>query len=216
MHIETAVWVRDALAGVSLPASGRVIDVGSSTLHYRTVEQPHVEREVMAPLRARGLRITHLDAKAAVGVDVVEDLDVATPELADRLGTFDLVLCLDLLAHVNQPASALDAVVSLLGEGGWLVSTMPESHRRTPDPRDNAWRPTPRELAGEYGRRGLETARAESVRIDDDRYYRGLLSRPSWAPVGERFWFPLPGFSERARRRVPRWRWRESCVLVGR
>jgi SAM-dependent methyltransferase len=212
MYVENAAWVRDALAATRLPEGARAIDAGSSTLHYRTVEQPHVEREVMAPLRARGIRITHLDAKAAEGVDVVADLDGAT---AGRLGTFDLVLCLDLLAHVREPAITLDAVAALVAAGGWLVSTTPGSYRRTPDPHDNRWRPDPRELAAEYERRGLETVRAESVRIDDLRYYRGLKSRPSWVPAGG-VWLPLPGFSERLRRRVPRWRWRESCVLLRR
>jgi hypothetical protein len=59
-------------------------------------------------------------------------------------------------------------------------------------------------------------ALTSSVRIDDDRYYRGLLSRPRRVPVGGRFWCPLPGGSDRLRRRVPRWRWRESCVLARR
>lgn len=215
MYVENAAWVRDALAAIPLAEGARAIDAGSSTLHYRTVEQPHVEREVLAPLRERGIRITHLDAKDAEGVDVVEDLDAVGARAAERLGTFDLVLCLDLLAHVRQPATTLDAVASLVGPGGWLVSTTPGAYRRTPDPHDNGWRPHPGELAAEYARRGLETVRAESVRIDDDRYYRGLKSRPSRIPVGGR-WLPLPGVSERLRRAVPRWRWRESCVLVRR
>ena len=216
MYIENAAWVRAALAGVDLPENARAIDVGSSTLHYRTVEQPHVEREVLAPLRARGVRLTHLDAKADEGVDVIQDLDAATHELAERVGTFDLVLCVGLLGYVKEPANTLDVVVSLVGEGGWLVSTTPESYRRTRDPHDNMWRPTARELAAEYQRRGLEVVRAESVRIDDSRYYHGLKSRPSWTPLGGRIWLPLPGFTDQLRRRVPRWRWRESCVLARR
>jgi SAM-dependent methyltransferase len=216
MYIENAAWVRDALAGLLLPEGARAIDIGSSTLHYRTVEQPHVECEVMAPLRERGVQITHLDGKDTEGVDVVQDLDAATPELADRLRTFDLVLCIGLLGYVKDPVNALDVVASLVGEGGWLVSTTPESYRRTLDPYDNRWRPTPRELAREYELRGFETIRAESVRIDDDRYYRGFMSRPSWVPIGERLWLPMPGGSDRLRRRVPRWRWRESCVLAQR
>ena len=215
MYIENAAWVRDALAVISLPQNARVIDVGSSTLHYRTIEQPHVEREVLAPLRERGLRLTHLDAKAAEGVDVVQDLDTATPELAERLGTFDLVLCVGLLGYVKEPTNALDVVASLVGEGGWLVSTTPESYRRTRDPHDNMWRPTAPELAAEYEQRGLVVVRAESVQIADARYYHGLKSRPSWTPVGGH-WLPLPGVTDRLRLRVPRWRWRESCVLARR
>ena len=216
MYIENAAWVRTALAGLTLPERARAIDIGSSTLHYRTIEQPHVDREVLSPLRRRGIAITHLDGKAAEGVDVVQDLDAATPELAERLGTFDLVLCLGLLGYVKQPANTLDVVAALAGEGAWLVSTTPQSYRRTRDPFDNMWRPDPAELAAEYERRGFQTVRAESVRIDDARYYHGVKSRPSWVPVGGRLWLPVPGVTDQLRRRVPRWRWRESCVLARR
>jgi SAM-dependent methyltransferase len=204
------------LAGVELPPGGRAIDIGSSTLHYRTVEQPHVDANVMEPLRSRGVAITHLDAKADDGVDVVQDLDEATPALADELGYFDLVLCVGLLGYVHDPGRTLDVVAALAAPGASVVSTTPESYRRTLDPHDNMWRPSPRELAAEYERRGFETTRAESVRIDDPRYYRGLRSRPSWMPAFGRMWFPFPPGSERLRLRVPRLRWRESCVLVRR
>jgi hypothetical protein len=137
MYIENAAWVRSALAGLVLSEGARAIDIGSSTLHYRTIEQPHVDREVHSPLRRRGVEITHLDGKATEGVDVVQDLDAATPELAERLGTFDLVLCIGLLGYVKQPANTLDVVAALAGEGAWLVSTTPESYRRTRDPYDN-------------------------------------------------------------------------------
>ena len=82
MHVETAAWTRAALAEIELPPGGRALDVGSSTLHYRTVEQPHIEEQVMAPLRARGVEIVHLDAKPAPGVDVVCDLGTADEGLA--------------------------------------------------------------------------------------------------------------------------------------
>jgi hypothetical protein len=117
MYIENAAWVRSALAGLVLPEGARAIDIGSSTLHYRTIEQPHVDREVLSPLRRRGVEITHLDGKATEGVDVVQDLDAATPELAERLGTFDLVLWLGLRGYVKQPANTLDVVAALAGQG---------------------------------------------------------------------------------------------------
>jgi hypothetical protein len=50
-------------------------------------------------------------------VDVVQDLDAATPELAERLGTFDLVLWLGLRGYVKQPANTLDVVAALAGQG---------------------------------------------------------------------------------------------------
>ena len=91
----------------------------------------------------------------------------------------------------------------------------PQSARRTYDPVDNGLRLSPDELARMFERRGLARVRAESVRIDDPRYYRGLVSRPSWTRAG-RFWLPLPGVTDRARLAIPRLRWRQSCAMLRR
>jgi hypothetical protein len=215
VHVETAAWTRAALAGIELPGD-RALDIGSSTLHYRTVEQPHIDDQVLAPLRARGVAIVHLDAKDAPGVDVVCDLDEADAALASRLGEHALVLVASLLQHLREPDRAADLAVRTLAPGGYLLAQHPETARRSFDPVDYKLRMTPDELAAMFERRGLERVRAESVRIADPRYYRGLVSRPSWIPVGGRVWLPLPGVSEQVRLRVPAWRWRQSCVLMRR
>ena len=216
MHVETAAWTRAALAGIDLPAGSRALDIGSSTLHFRTAEQPHIEREVLAPLRARGAQIVHLDAKPAPGVDVVCDLGMADARLAARLGEHALVLVTGVLHHLREPGRTMDLAVRTLARGGHLLVLHPETARRSDDPVDHMLRMTPEELAGAFERRGLERVCAESVRIDDPRYYRGVLSRPSWIPVRGRWWLPLPGVSEQVRRRVPALRWRQSCVLMRR
>ena len=216
MHVETAAWTRAALERIDLPEGSRALDIGSSTLHYRTVEQPHIEREVLAPLRARGVEITHLDAKDAPGVDVVCDLDEAGEDLARRLGEYRLVLVANVLHYLRSPERAAALAAGALAPGGHLVVQHPESARRSFDPVDRRLRMSPGELARTFEGLGLERVRAESVRIDDPRYYRGLRSRPSWIPVGGRMWLPLPGVTERLRLRGPALRWRQSCVIMRR
>jgi SAM-dependent methyltransferase len=219
MFVDSSRWIRAALEGIELPRGATALDVGSSTLDYRTVEQPHVEENVMVPLRERGIDITHLDAKQDRGVDIVCDVDAARPESALQIGRFDLVLCAGLLSCVSDPANALRFVKRLVGENGWLVVSTPESYRRTLDPRDNMLRPTAAELVAMCvadGNPRFEPLLAESVRIDDRRYYRGLRSRLCWVPVAGRWWLPLPGFTERLRYPVSRLRWRESCALLKR
>lgn len=216
MHVETAAWTRAALEGIALPEGSRALDIGSSTLHYRTVEQPHIEHEVLAPLRARGVEITHLDAKDAPGVDVVCDLDAPDEGLAGRLGEHELVLVASVLHYLRDPERAAALAAGAVAPGGHLVAHHPESARRSFDPVDRRLRMSPGDLAGMFERLGLERVAAESVRIDDPRYYRGLRSRPSWIPVGGRLWLPLPGVTERLRLRVPALRWRQSCVIMRR
>jgi hypothetical protein len=216
VHIETAVWTRAVVAEIDLPAGSRALDIGSSTLHFRTVEQPHIEEHVLAPLRARGVEIVHLDAKEAPGVDVVCDLDEADETLADRVGEHALVLVTSVLQHLREPGHAADLAIRMLAPGGYLVVHHPDSARRTYDPVDHGLRMSPEELARLFERRGLARVRAESIRIDDPRYYKGLVSRPSWIRVRGRFWLPLPGVTDRARLRIPALRWRQSCVVMRR
>jgi hypothetical protein len=209
VHVETAAWTRAALEAIALPPGSRALDIGSSTLHYRTVEQPHIEEQVMAPLRARGVEIVHLDAKEDPGVDVVYDLE----RPGEPVGEFSLVLVASVLHYLRDPGPAADLAVSSLAPGGHLIAHHPQSARRTYDPVDHGLRLSPDELARRFP--GLERVRAESVRIDDPRYYRGLVSRPSWTRAG-RVWLPLPGATDRVRLAVPRLRWRQSCVMLRR
>ena len=141
---------------------------------------------------------------------------MADARLAARLGEHALVLVTGVLHYLRDPGRAMDLAVRTLARGGHLLVLHPETARRSHDPVDHMLRMTPEELAGAFERRGLERVRVESVRIDDPRYYRGVLSRPSWIPVRGRWWLPLPGVSEQVRRRVPALRWRQSCVLMRR
>ena len=216
MHVETAAWTSAVLAEIELARGSRALDVGSSTSHYRTVEQPHIEEQVMAPLRARGVKIVHLDAKQAPGVDVVCDLDTADARLAAHLGEHALVLVCAVMQALRDPGRAADLAVRALTPGGHLVAHHPETARRLFDPVDHMLRMSPDALAGMFERRGLERVRADSVRIDDPRYYRGLVSRPSWIPLWGRVWLPLPGVSEQVRLRVAALRWKQSCVVMRR
>jgi SAM-dependent methyltransferase len=216
VHVETARWTRETLDGLELPPGARALDVGSSTLHYRTVEQPHIEREVMAPLRRRGVRLTHLDAKTDPGVDVVCDLNAAPDGLAPGLGSFDLVLACAVLQYLDDPDRGLDLIAGAVAPGGWLVCHHPISARRTFDPVDNRLRLRPDAVAKRFESRGLTPVRADAVRIDDPRYYKGVVSRPSWMPVRGRLWLPMPGATDRIRLRVPALRWRQSCVVMRR
>src|SRR5579862_354258 len=53
-----------------LLAQGRVsplLNLGSSTGHFRTVTKPHIEAGLFAPLRRSGIAIVHSDLKQADG-----------------------------------------------------------------------------------------------------------------------------------------------------
>src|SRR5688500_10213151 len=112
MFLEEAQWIERALARRSLPEHATVLDVGSSSEEFRTRVQPHIKKQVLGPLRTRGAQITHLDAKHEPGIDVVADL--TTGDLSAAVGgrRFDLVLCCNMLEHVEDR----DAVVDRLAQ----------------------------------------------------------------------------------------------------
>jgi SAM-dependent methyltransferase len=218
MFVGASTWIKAAFEDVEILPGAALLDVGSSTGHFRTVEQPHIQENVMGPLEARGVKIVHLDAKAAEGVDVVCDLDTPGLDLAELLGRhFELVFCSGLLGFVRDPAHTAEVVREVVAPGGILLVDTPWSYRRTLDPRDNMLRPSPDELAKMFGAGDdFEVVRKASVPVDESSYYRGLKSRPMWIPVANRFWLPLPGFFERIRYRIPALRWKESLVVLRR
>jgi 2-polyprenyl-3-methyl-5-hydroxy-6-metoxy-1,4-benzoquinol methylase len=102
-----------------VPPGGRVLDVGCSAgyLAERLVERGDVvvgiERDPMAAERAR---------------EVCEQVlagDVETMDLAFEGGSFDAVVCGDLIEHLRDPGGFLSRVRPLLRHGGRLALTTP-------------------------------------------------------------------------------------------
>ncbi len=142
MFIDESLWIRDALERAPLRPGMTVLDVGSSTLEFRTRVQPHIERNVFGPLRSRGLVVTHLDARAEPGVDIVAD--VATLEGVD--GSWDVVICTNLLEHVEDRGETVRNIQRVVKPAGMLVLTVPKRYPIHHDPIDTGFRPSAREL----------------------------------------------------------------------
>jgi 2-polyprenyl-3-methyl-5-hydroxy-6-metoxy-1,4-benzoquinol methylase len=97
----------------------RALDVGCSTGY------------LALPLVAAGVEVTGLELDplaAAEARTVCKDVlvgDVETMELPFEPGSFDLVLCADVLEHLRSPGDVLERLQPLLREGGRLVLTTP-------------------------------------------------------------------------------------------
>ncbi len=150
MHIRESIWIRDRLAAIRDEALFPVLDVGSSTLDYRTRVQPFVDANVFAPLRARGGKVLHTDIKQARGVDIVGDL--LDPSFRERLRSLGVRTALvnNLLHHLPDRAPVARAVAEIVPCGGFILVSGPYRYPRHYDPIETMYRPTPEEAAAEF------------------------------------------------------------------
>lgn len=216
---EEALWIRTVVDGLELPPGARVLDIGSSTAEYSREDQPHIEENVLAPLRERDAEVVSLDVRSGPGIDYTADITAPGFDPGRSLGGgFDLVLCNNLLVHLADLEAGARSVARCVAPGGYLLASTPGAYRRVRDPLDNGFRPSPLELAAVL-RAGpgdrLTLLEGEIVRIDDRRYYRGSPFKGSWFCVGGR-WTPVPAVVEQLRYLIKALRWRVSCVLIRR
>jgi SAM-dependent methyltransferase len=147
MRPEEAAWVGRQLGQLDDSEIATVLNIGSSTGHFRTITQPHIESEIFAPLSARGARVIHSDVKHADGVDLVGDL--LDPAFRAKVVSMraDVVLANNLFEHVADRASLAECLSIIPRPGGRLIVTVPCRFPYHADPIDTLYRPTPEEIA---------------------------------------------------------------------
>jgi hypothetical protein len=129
-----------------------LLNLGSSTLAFRTLAKPHIESCLFAPLREAGVKVVHCDLKAGEGIDIVGD--ILDPALVGRLARmgFRCVLVANLLEHVRDRAAVIAACEEIAGPGALILVSVPSSAPYHADPLDTLYRPDPTALAASFGR----------------------------------------------------------------
>ncbi len=126
------------------------LNVGSSTLEFRTQTQPYIDQNIFAPLRARGGAVYHLDIKAAPGVDIVGDL--LDPAFLERIARmrFKSAMISNLFEHVTVRQQICDVVMKILPSGGYVFVSGPKSYPYHADPIDTMFRPSIAEMHAHF------------------------------------------------------------------
>lgn len=147
-----------------------LLNLGSSTRHFREVSQPHIQNNLFAPLEAAGVKVFHSDLKEGDGIDLTGN--ILDPEVVERLAAmkFKTVLLSNLLEHVTNPAAVANACERIVGAGGHILVTVPKSYPYHPDPIDTLYRPSPEKLAALFGKSGLTS----STVVEDGTYAEDL------------------------------------------
>jgi hypothetical protein len=146
-----AVWLSGTLAKFSVAELSPVLNLGSSTLAFRTTEQPYIQELIVAPMEARGVRMVHTDLKHAPGVDIAGDIfDDADFARLKAVGVRS-VICTHMFEHVVDRAERQRRILDLCPENGLYFVTVPSSYPEHNDPIDTLFRPTPEGLAAVFG-----------------------------------------------------------------
>jgi len=217
MFIDECKWIFQALSRIPPDQRYPILDIGSSTLAYRTKKAPFIESELFSPLRQEGA-ICHFDIKNARGVDLVGDFfDPVTFNALKAVGA-RTILCNSFLAHVADPILACQNLMGLVRSGGYLCVSSPEIYPFCSDPWDNGFRPNEHVLRSHF----LELEVVESLGLSVERSYYSTLRHDRSAAIAlvlrllVPFWKPANWL--RAAAYLPLFfrRYKVSCLLLQR
>jgi len=144
-----SVWFREKLIQY-IYKDGRVLNIGSSTRHFREVAQPYIYGNVLLPLSKIGVEVVHVDLRPDNGVDLVGD--VTDPTFLEQLKRlFPIaVICSNLLEHLIERQTFCVSISALLPPGGLIFSSCPYAYPYHADPIDTMFRPNVNQLAAEF------------------------------------------------------------------
>ena len=173
---EEAQWWRHVMDEIEPSLLYPMLNVGSSTEHFRTVEQPFIDTYLFRPAREGSQRVVHLDTKDDVGVDIVGDLTEESFRERLMAMNFNSVFCSHLLEHVagDTRKPICSAISQVLPRGGYLFVSCPRRYPYHPDPIDTRFRPTTEDLAVLFP--GMLVVTREEV--VGETYFRQLWGRP--------------------------------------
>jgi hypothetical protein len=183
-----AVWLERILRERTLTELSPLLNIGSSTSTFRESEQPWTEARLFAPLRARGVKLIHLDAREGPGIDIRADILNAADRPRIKVMGAKSVLCCNILEHVRDPRTLAQACCDLAGPGGFVFVTVPYSYPHHRDPIDTMLRPAPGQLAEMF--QPAVMLRGEIV--DVGASYLGQVKRRPWILLRHISRFPFP------------------------
>jgi len=192
MFKEESIWIKKVLEEAESSLINDILDVGSSTLQFRTEVQPYIDENVFKPLRDKKLSISYLDKKKSEGVDYV--FDVENMNGSEIVKKFDLIICCNLLEHVKNPEKVCPLLVDLARPEGFLLVTVPGNYRRHLDPIDTMFRPSMEKLISMFP--GMKVIQKKVVYIKDKEKYK------------------LYKIPELLRYIVPAFNWKVNCILM--
>ena len=153
-----AAYIARYIQSVPAEALSPVLELGSSTAHFRRNLKPHIHQNIHGPLEARGVEVISSDQKGGDGVHISGD--VFDPAVQEKLAAVQprLVLCCNMFEHVTDRQALAQVCDRVLAPGGRLVVSVPHSYPLHQDPIDTYYRPAPEQIAELFPGYALEEA----------------------------------------------------------
>jgi hypothetical protein len=172
MFEKESIWIGNELEKIFKEERvASLLNIGSSTKTFREKEQPFIYRNIFRPI-PKTVLVTHLDMKAADGVDMVGDLSDTNFLFELAKTKYDLILCSNLLEHVRNPREICSALSQCVSLGGFIIITIPYLYPYHNDPIDTMYRPTPQELAALFPFNSMHSQEILSI---EDSHFRLLM-----------------------------------------
>jgi len=175
-----AKWIAAELKSIGAESSP-VLNVGSSTLYFRTIMQPFIQERIIAPFESEGGQFLHLDMKEDEGVDLAGDL--MDPVFREKVKALQIrgVLCSNLLEHVVDPQVVCALLEEIVQPGGYIILTVPYRYPYHSDPIDTMFRPEVNDLAQLLP--GCNLVNGSIVTIDGTSFFHMLMRNPKLLAV---------------------------------
>lgn len=144
--INESIWIKNTIEYLEQQGvKGLTLNLGSSTSDFIVQQQPYITTNVLQKLTKLG-SIVNVDIKNEPGVDMV--LDFLNPSDLEKLVALNanVTLVSNLLEHIPDPKSGIDALTRLVQKGNYLILTGPKQYPYHPDPIDNRFRPGKRKI----------------------------------------------------------------------
>ena len=114
-------WLRATLQ--KIPANSRILDAGAGELKYKLLcsHLNYVSQDFAQYTGQGDGRGMQTGAWDQTKLDIVSDIT----KIPESDGSFDAVMCIEVLEHVPHPVDALRELSRLLKAGGYLIVTTP-------------------------------------------------------------------------------------------
>lgn len=162
MLLEEAKWLGQEIQqlAIQLPAA-KLLNVGSGTAEKTDDVQSHQSEFILKPLKEKNIETLNTDIEAGKGVDLVGDLtdDDFLKSLSSH--NFNIVICNNLLEHIDPIKPICDSFKTIVAPNGYLVVSVPYRYPYHPDPIDTMFRPKIKDLEELLG--GFELVKGEII-----------------------------------------------------